>query len=73
MGVYRIHFLLFEAEVSDYLQKVEKCGLQRAFDAVPHINTPLDISVNSKHKINYCQEKSHIINFHEYFSPSWPQ
>ena len=37
-------------------------GLERACDAVPHINTPLCISfvflVNYKQKINHCQEKA---------------
>ena len=75
MGVYRLHFFLFAAEVNGYLQKVGKAifsdshGLERGCDLVPHMNMPLCIffvfSVNSKPKINTCVETSHIINFHE--------
>ena len=72
--VFTALIFLFAAEVNAYLQKVGKghcqChGLERGCDLVPHINTPLCISsvfsVNSKPKINPCEETSHIINFHE--------
>ena len=58
---------LFAAEISDYLQKIINSifnayhGLERACDAIPHINTPVCIycmfSMNYQHKFNHCQGK----------------
>ena len=75
MGVYRLHFFYLQPKLIITFNRWEKAivsdshGLEKGYDLVPHINTPLCIffvfPVNSKPKINPCEETSHIIHFHE--------
>ena len=65
MGVYGLHFFYLQLKLMITFKRWEKVivsdshGLERGCDLVPHINTPLCISlvfsVNSRPKIKPCE------------------